>query len=115
MLAELTGNRAVDQGTPDHLPDAFAVLLVRLVDQRQQVDRNIFGLRDSRPPGVFRAVTHTATFVVELPRRDFPPLARFTDDGVIPHVDVVEELFAEFDGTVDLLDAVDRYCGMRQR
>jgi hypothetical protein len=73
------------------------------------------GLSDSRSAGVLRAVAHGASLVVELSRRYLPAFARFPNDGVVTDVDIVEKLLAEFDRSVDLLDAVDGYSGMSKR
>jgi len=46
--------------------------------------------------------------VIELPRCDLPPLTRLTDHSVVTQPDVVEELFAEIRGSINLLDPVRR-------
>src|SRR6516165_11895570 len=112
VLAELSVHRAVDQGPADYLPHAFTRTLVGAIDQRHQVDRNIFGLSDSGSAGVFRAVAHGAALVVELPRRHLPAFARLPDDSVVAQFDIVEEFLAELNRAVDLANAIDRHSGV---
>ncbi len=108
VVDQLLAHGAVHERPTRQLAGTFAVCLSACREELDVVDGHIGLALGADAAGELRAAADRAPLVVQLSRCHLPASVDFADDRVVAEFEVVEELFAEFDRPVHLLDAPQR-------
>ena len=101
-----SAHRPMDQRPSGKHTGMLAAGLAGLLEQTDVIDGKVVRLTlGTNATRELRATADGSPFVIKLARRHVPAAVDFADHRVVTEFEVVEELLAEFDRTVDLLDA----------
>ena len=111
VVDQLLAHSALHQRTAGYLLGPLAVGLPSGLKQCDVVDGYVGLALGADAAGELRAAADGAPLVIELPGCHVPAAVDFADDGIVTEFEVVEELLAELDRSVDLLDATQGDAG----